>query len=368
MKISSDDILRQDFSTKAFGFSKEEVMSFLEIVSAEYEELVSENALLKKQLGEKNTQIQLLDESKAEIKDILNTLRQFSKESLEVAHTNTLLDQQLIKKDEEIIKSISGDVGAELKRLLAGIQSLKELYDARLKEDKLLNKGDLERFVSTVQIIKEQEFKKIEAEAASIVKDAKQRGEEVIKEATSHADKIREQAAPIVHQAKQKAEEVIREALELASRKKEESALLANQTQQRSDEMLRDAERAKESAVSIVAEAHQRADELVREAQRESERVQEDASHIVKKSQQRSELIVQEAEEEASRIRSAFAEIKKQHQFFKDRMKEVIELQLQILGSPGGAGGAGAVLPTPIEDALGKEPSPWMAPSEQRKN
>lgn len=349
MKLTSDDILRQDFNTKAFGFSKEEVMSFLEIVSAEYEELLSENALLKKQLTEKSNQVQLLDESRSEIKDILNTLRNFTRESLDIAHKNNLMEQQLVKKDEEIIKTINNGVGEELKKLFSSIQGFKELTEAKAKEEKVMSKSDLERFVSTVQAVKEEELKKVEAEAASIIREAKRSEEDLIREAMAEADRIKEQAIPIINEAKQKAEEINKEANEMARRMTEEATQLVNQAHQNADKKLRDAERTREEASLALNEAQQKAEEMIREANKEAERIQEEASQVVKKAQQRAEAVVQDAENEASRIRLAFAEIKKQHQFFKDRMKEIIELQLQILGSAGGEEGK-------------KEPNPWAAP------
>lgn len=50
MRITPLDIKKQEFQTKMRGFDKEEVISFLEMVSVEMEELVRENLELKEKI------------------------------------------------------------------------------------------------------------------------------------------------------------------------------------------------------------------------------------------------------------------------------------------------------------------------------
>ncbi len=365
MKLNSDDILKQNFSTRAFGFNKEEVMAFLELVATEYEELFNENMLLKKQVTERDNQFRLMNETRGQVNEILNTLQQFKSQSLEADGRKDLIEKQLTKKDE-IIESINSEVGAKVGEILATIQGFKEIMEARPKEPEFMNKDDLEKFVSTVQRVKEEEIKKAEEEAALILNEAREKAERMVEEAEreeqsirenmefkselivneaqqkaeriiSEAERIKEEASLIINEAQGNAEQMVREAEDRVERVKEQAALIIREAQEKAEKMVRETEdeigRKKEAAELIIQEARHKAEGMIKEAEGEAERRREESLLIVRKAQQKAEAIIREAESEESRIKTAVAELKKQHQFFKERIKEVVELHLQILGS-----------------------------------
>src|SRR5579884_3167439 len=344
MKLNSDDILKQNFSTRAFGFNKEEVMAFLELVATEYEELFNENMLLKKQVTERDNQFRLMNETRGQVNEILNTLQQFKSQSLEADGRKDLIEKQLTKKDE-IIESINSEVGAKVGEILATIQGFKEIMEARPKEPEFMNKDDLEKFVSTVQRVKEERMveeaereeqsirENMEFKSELIVNEAQQKAERII----SEAERIKEEASLIINEAQGNAEQMVREAEDRVERVKEQAALIIREAQEKAEKMVRETEdeigRKKEAAELIIQEARHKAEGMIKEAEGEAERRREESLLIVRKAQQKAEAIIREAESEESRIKTAVAELKKQHQFFKERIKEVVELHLQILGS-----------------------------------
>ena len=107
MRLSSDDIQKQEFGVKFFGFDKNEVRIFLKVVATEYEELVNEVEVLKKQLEERDVQGRLVNETRQEVREILEAMRQFSKESMEVAKgSRGLIEQEMRRRGEEMVEGI----------------------------------------------------------------------------------------------------------------------------------------------------------------------------------------------------------------------------------------------------------------------
>lgn len=349
MKLTPDDIINQNFSNKAMGFNKEEVKAFLEIVAVEFEELANQNTLLKKRLDEKDNQIKLMDENRGDLKEILNTL-------------------QLMKKDNDtVIRTVNNNVGAEMKELLTTVKGFKEqIMEIRPKNVEFTTKEDLEKFISTVQMVKEEELDKASEEAKRIIDEAEQRAEEIFREIEMETETKREKAALIINEAQQKADEMFRLAeSEMESHKqraaqivieaqqkaeeiakiaenemdsnKEKAVQLVNMARQKAEEIIRkaegQAETDKEKGAHLVNEAKQKAEEIIRKAEGEAEVDKERAAQIIRESQQKAGGIIREAKDEEDKIRIVISNLKKHHRLFEHRIKEVIEFHLNLLGS-----------------------------------
>ncbi len=368
MKLTPDDIINQNFSHKAVGFNKDEVRAFLEIVAGEFEELINENTVLKKQLEERDDRIELISETRGEVKEILNTLQQFSRESLEVSRQNTVAGQEFVKKGEEIVRTISGKIGTEIeiRQLVETIQKFKEHINELQSSAEFVTKDDLKRFISTVHKMKEEELEKADDEAKRIINEAHQKAKAMIREAEGEAENRKEQAALIVNEASQRAEELIRESENEREKRKAEAAQLIKDAQERAKAIIKDteveAEKMKERAAQIVRDAQQEAKVIMRDAEVEADKRKEEATQVIREAQQRARTLVKDAEveadkrkEEAAKIireahqqsqaimrdtrseeeksRIEIANLKKQHQLFQERIRETIGFHLKLLGS-----------------------------------
>ncbi|MGH7890470.1 MAG: DivIVA domain-containing protein, partial [Thermodesulfobacteriota bacterium] len=331
------------------GFNKEEVKAFLEIVAVEFEELANQNILLKKRLDEKDNQIKLMDESRGDLKEILNTL-------------------QLMRKDNDsVIKTVNHNVGSEMKELLTTVRGFKEqIMEIHPKDTELTTKEDLEKFISTVQKVKEEELDKATEEAKGIINEARQRADEIIREIEGETETKREKAALVINEAQQKADEIFRLAESEMESHRQRAVHIVNEAQQKAENMVRfaesEAEADREKALQIVNMARQKAEELVRKAEAQSEadkekgtqlliearqkaeeiitkaegEAEEDkerAAQIIRESQQKAATIIREAKDEEDQVRIAISNLKKRHRLFEHRIKEVIEFHLNLLGS-----------------------------------
>ncbi|HSE83889.1 MAG TPA: DivIVA domain-containing protein [Thermodesulfobacteriota bacterium] len=339
MKLTPDDIMNQNFGHKAVGFNKDEVRAFLEIVAGEFEELMNENTVLKKKLEEKDDRINLISETRGEVKEILSTLQQFSRDSLEMSRQNSATGQEFVKKGEEIVRTISSKIGTEteIRQLVETIQKFKEHINELQSNSEFVTKDDLKRFISTVHKMKEEELEKADEEAKRIVSEAHQRAKAMIREAEGEAENRKEEAALIVNEASQRAEELIREAENEKEKRMTEAAQLTKDAQERAKAMVRDAEvemeKMNERAAQIVKDAQQQARAMVKDAEVDIDKRKEEAAQIIRDAHQQSGTIVRDAKSEEEKIRIEIASLKKQHKLFEDRIREAIGFHLKLLGS-----------------------------------
>ena len=347
MKLTPDDVINQNFSNRPMGFNKEEVRAFLEIVAAELEDLIKENEGLKKRLDEKDSQVRLMDETRFEVKEILSALK-------------------LMKNDQESGGTAS-KVGASLGEILETLRGLNgKINEIGPRREEFTTKEDLERFISTMQKLKEEELDKAGEEAKRIIDEARQKSEDLVKRAEADVETKKEEAALIINSAQQRAEEILREAESLVDAKREQAIHITNEARQRVEAMIAEAksqaENKREEAVSIINEAQGKAREIIEEAENQAEKMRDEGSQIIRDAQQRAKLLVKEAEdqvegkkEEAAQIvreaqqkasavirdargeeegiRQAILGLKKQHRLFEHRIKEVINFHLSLLGS-----------------------------------
>ena len=184
MRLSSDDIQKQEFGVKFFGFDKNEVRIFLKVVATEYEELVNEVEVLKKQLKERDVQGRLVNEAREEVREILEAMRQFSKESMEVARgSRGLIEQEMRRRGEEMVE---------------GIRRIREEMADR--GGGYTTKEDLKAFLQTIERVKKEEIDKAEDEAAQIIRQAEVQTDEMIKEAEKEVERMRREIADLKRQ------------------------------------------------------------------------------------------------------------------------------------------------------------------------
>ncbi|HEX3034167.1 MAG TPA: DivIVA domain-containing protein [Thermodesulfobacteriota bacterium] len=184
MRLSSDDIQKQEFGVKFFGFDKDEVRIFLKVVATEYEELVNEIEVLKKQLEEREAQVRLVSETREEVREILEAMRQFSKESMEVARgSRGLIEEEMKRRGEEVVE---------------GIRRIRE--EMVSKEGGYTTKEDLKAFLQTIERTKREEIERAEVEASQIIREAEVQTDEMIKEAEKEVESMRKEIADLKRQ------------------------------------------------------------------------------------------------------------------------------------------------------------------------
>jgi cell division initiation protein len=143
MKIDSDDILKQDFATKFFGFDKREVRVFLNVVANVYEELINENTLLRKQLtaiDAKETEFITKDD----LKKFISTLQWIKEKEIEKAEQEAaLIIKEAQLKAGAMIREAESEV-EKRKITLSEIKGQHRSFERKMKEQ-------IESFLSSVR-------------------------------------------------------------------------------------------------------------------------------------------------------------------------------------------------------------------------
>ncbi|HSE84064.1 MAG TPA: DivIVA domain-containing protein [Thermodesulfobacteriota bacterium] len=184
MRLSSDDIQKQEFGVKFFGFDKDEVRVFLKVVATEYEELVNEVEMLKKQLEDRDVQGRLVNETREEMREMLEAMRQFSKESAEAARgSRELIEQEMRRRGEEMVE---------------GMRNIKE--EVVNRGGGYTTKEDLKAFLQTIDRVKREEIERAEDEAAQIIREAELQTDEMIREAEKEVERMRKEIADLKRQ------------------------------------------------------------------------------------------------------------------------------------------------------------------------
>jgi cell division initiation protein len=183
MKLDPDDIQEQTFPKKFLGFDKKEVSIFLQLLATEFQELISENILLKKQIEEKQKENEFLIDTREEVNEILKIIQQFSRESIEMAYGNDLFQKQLMKKVEDAtntIDTIDTEIKREIANLVVNIEGLEnKITETGKKEIGFTTKDDIQRLLEIAKRIKEEEIDTAEEEATKIISEAEQEADEI---------------------------------------------------------------------------------------------------------------------------------------------------------------------------------------------
>lgn len=98
MKITPIDISGHSFATKMRGFDQEEVRSFLNLVSSEFEALVVENNNLRERLAQVESSVADLKERERILKETLLTAQRLADEIREEARK----EAQIIVREAEV--------------------------------------------------------------------------------------------------------------------------------------------------------------------------------------------------------------------------------------------------------------------------
>ncbi len=149
MKLSPQDIKRQDFKKSVRGFDKEEVQAFLEKLSEDIDELQKENEFLKKELETANENLVEYKKIEKDIHDTLSKAQESSSKSIESAKKQAnlalqeaeLKAQQIIEKSKENANDVRNAIIQLREEKFAIISKLKAIINsqAHLLEMKVEN-------------------------------------------------------------------------------------------------------------------------------------------------------------------------------------------------------------------------------------
>ncbi|MFQ6093204.1 MAG: DivIVA domain-containing protein [bacterium] len=149
MKITPLDIRRQEFNRKLRGFDPEEVQTFLEMLSDEFEAVIRENTTLKDRIDGLDSQVASFREMEKTLQDTIVT----AQKAREEAKSEALKEADFIVREAELkaerwIEEARQEVMA-LNRELATLRSHKASFIAKLRallnsQNELLNVLELD--------------------------------------------------------------------------------------------------------------------------------------------------------------------------------------------------------------------------------
>jgi cell division initiation protein len=152
MKITPIDITGHTFAVKFRGFDQEEVRSFLNLVSSEFEKLISEHNALKETLAQLQTSVSDLKERERILKETLLTAQRLADEIREEARkegqlivkeadvkAGQLLDQAARKAGEleGVITALRVERDAFAQRIRSAVEQHLRLLDMHRNEDEV---------------------------------------------------------------------------------------------------------------------------------------------------------------------------------------------------------------------------------------
>jgi cell division initiation protein len=133
MKITPLDIEQKKFSVKFRGFDREEVLSFLELVREEMEELMRNNSFLREELAKAVKELKDCKETEASLKNVLVSTQRM----VEEFKVNAEKEASQIKKEAEfhanrLLESVQQKV-AVIKSEINDLEVRKRCYQQELK-------------------------------------------------------------------------------------------------------------------------------------------------------------------------------------------------------------------------------------------
>lgn len=133
MKITPIDISGHTFATKFRGFDAEEVRSFLNLVSSEFEALVVENNTLRERLAQVEAGVADLKERERILKDTLLTAQRLSDEIREEARKEAaLIVREAEVKGSQLLDQ-AGRKAGELEGTLQALRVERDAFAQRIK-------------------------------------------------------------------------------------------------------------------------------------------------------------------------------------------------------------------------------------------
>ncbi|MEW6381040.1 MAG: DivIVA domain-containing protein [bacterium] len=123
--ITPLEIREKRFKTGWPGFSKKEVIDFLDLLSIEFQEVLKENREVRQQLDEERGKKEKLIEREGMIKEVL----MIAQSSSEKVRENAIRESELMIKEAELkAEKILGEANQKKDQILCQIQDLKSLY------------------------------------------------------------------------------------------------------------------------------------------------------------------------------------------------------------------------------------------------
>ena len=133
MRVSPLDIQQHQFKVRLRGFDKKEVMSFLEIISNEMEELIVENKALKEDVGKKEDTIIACKEREKNINEAIIATQRI----IEDMKSNARKEAELIISEAEIRAGKIVEVGnqelIDIQNKILDLKKQKLQYDSALR-------------------------------------------------------------------------------------------------------------------------------------------------------------------------------------------------------------------------------------------
>lgn len=133
MKITPIDISGHSFATKMRGFDQEEVRSFLNLVSSEFEALVVESNNLREKLAQVESSVADLKERERILKETLLTAQRLADEIREEARK----EAQLIVREAEVkaaqLLDQAGRKAGELEGTIQALRVEREAFAQRVR-------------------------------------------------------------------------------------------------------------------------------------------------------------------------------------------------------------------------------------------
>ena len=150
MKITPLEVHNHQFGVSFRGYDRDEVRSFLAMVSEEFEQAISETTRLKDQMSELRTQ---LSETKSREKSIQKALEAADRISREIKDTARRESEVLVKearlKANKMLEQAQGRVQTVEDRIHE-LKSMRERFEHRLR-------GVLEEHVNTLDRARREE-------------------------------------------------------------------------------------------------------------------------------------------------------------------------------------------------------------------
>lgn len=141
VNISPLDVRKHEFRKTLRGYDPEEVMTFLDMVSIELENLVRDNASLKDRLGSVDAQLKKYHEIESTLRETLLSAQRAREETINTAKKHA---DVIIREAEVKAASIVEDGRSELSRLRKAFIELKIQKDNYLIKIKAMINAQLE--------------------------------------------------------------------------------------------------------------------------------------------------------------------------------------------------------------------------------
>ena len=133
MKITPIDITGHTFAVRMRGFDQEEVRSFLNLVSSEFEKLISEHNALKEAQAQLQTSVSDLKERERILKETLLTAQRLADGMREEARK----EGQLIVKEAEVkagqLLDQAGRKAGELEGVITSLRVERDAFAQRIR-------------------------------------------------------------------------------------------------------------------------------------------------------------------------------------------------------------------------------------------